>query len=98
MTSPVPDLDQFGHDDAWRIGSALARRCRADQLPVTISIWLGDQRVFHAALPGTVQTTMRGWRRRPGSFAASTARRWRSTSTTSRTIPGLLPDLRPLPR
>jgi uncharacterized protein (UPF0303 family) len=27
--------------------------CRAEQLPVTISIHLGDQRVFHAALPGT---------------------------------------------
>jgi uncharacterized protein (UPF0303 family) len=35
------------------MGSALAARCRADQLPVTISIWLGEQRAFHAALPGT---------------------------------------------
>ena len=53
MASSVPDLEQFGHDDAWRMGSALVARCRAEQLPVTISIWLGEQRVFHAALPGT---------------------------------------------
>lgn len=53
MASSVPDLEQFGHDEAWQMGSALAARCRADQLPVTISIWLGEQRVFHAALSGT---------------------------------------------
>jgi uncharacterized protein (UPF0303 family) len=49
----VPDLDRFDYDDAWRMGSSLATRCRAENLPVTISIWLGRQRVFHAALPGT---------------------------------------------
>jgi uncharacterized protein (UPF0303 family) len=53
MASSVPDLEQFGHEEAWQMGSALAARCRADHLPVTISIWLGEQRVFHAALPGT---------------------------------------------
>jgi uncharacterized protein (UPF0303 family) len=49
----VPDFDTFDHDDAWRLGSALVAECRARQLPVTISIHLGEQRVFHAALPGT---------------------------------------------
>jgi uncharacterized protein (UPF0303 family) len=53
MAEPVPDLDRFTHDDAWEVGSALVARCRAEQLPVTIAIWLGQQRVFHAALPGT---------------------------------------------
>ena len=48
----IPDLDRFGHDDAWRVGSALVERCRAQDLPVVISITLGEQRVFHAALPG----------------------------------------------
>jgi uncharacterized protein (UPF0303 family) len=49
----VPDLDRFDHDTAWRVGSALAERCRSAGLGVTIAIWLGEQRVFHAALPGT---------------------------------------------
>jgi uncharacterized protein (UPF0303 family) len=47
-----PDFDSFDHDDAWRIGSALVERCRAERLPVVISITLGEQRVFHVALAG----------------------------------------------
>lgn len=43
----------FGHDDAWSVGSSLVERARAEGLAVTIAIWLGDQRVFHAALAGT---------------------------------------------
>lgn len=53
MTESVPDLGRFSYDDAWDVGSALVARCRLEQLPVTIAIWLGAQRVFHAALPGT---------------------------------------------
>ena len=53
MTSEPPDLDRFDLDDAWRLGSTLAEQCRAQGHPVTISIHLGEQRVFHAALPGT---------------------------------------------
>jgi uncharacterized protein (UPF0303 family) len=53
MTEELPDFDRFDHDDAWRIGSALVARCRAEGLPVVISIHIGEQRVFHAALPGT---------------------------------------------
>jgi uncharacterized protein (UPF0303 family) len=53
MTEAAPDLDRFTHDDAWDVGRALVARCRTEQLPVTITIWLGQQRVFHAALPGT---------------------------------------------
>lgn len=53
MAEEIPELDRCTHEDAWRIGSALVERCRADRLPVTIAIWLGEQRVFHAALPGT---------------------------------------------
>lgn len=48
-----PDLDRFDHDDAWLLGTALAVQCRERGLGVTISIHLGEQRVFHAALPGT---------------------------------------------
>jgi uncharacterized protein (UPF0303 family) len=53
MAAQVPELDRFTHDEAWRTGAALVARCRAERLPVTIAIWLGQQRVFHAALPGT---------------------------------------------
>ena len=53
MTSEPPDLDHFDFDDAWRLGVTLAERCRGEGLSVTISIQLGEQRVFHAALPGT---------------------------------------------
>ena len=53
MTSEAPDLDRFDFDDAWRLGSTLAEQCRGEGHPVTISIQLGEQRVFHAALPGT---------------------------------------------
>jgi uncharacterized protein (UPF0303 family) len=53
MTDDLPDFDHFNHDDAWRMGSALVERCRAEGLTVVISIRIGEQRVFHAALPGT---------------------------------------------
>ena len=49
----LPDLDRFGPDEAWWLGSALVDRCRSEDLAVTISIQLGEQRVFHAGLPGT---------------------------------------------
>jgi len=47
------DLVHFGHDDAWSLGAGLVERCRAAGHPVTILIMIGQQRVFHAALPGT---------------------------------------------
>jgi uncharacterized protein (UPF0303 family) len=48
-----PNLERFDHDDAWLLGTALAVQCRERDMPVTICIHLGEQRVFHAALPGT---------------------------------------------
>ncbi|GAA4735469.1 heme-degrading domain-containing protein [Amnibacterium soli] len=48
----LPDFDRFDIDDAWRVGSALVEHCRAERLPVVVSITLGEQRVFHVALPG----------------------------------------------
>jgi len=48
-----PDLGKFDHDDAWLLGTALVVQCRERELPVTIAIHVGEQRVFHAALPGT---------------------------------------------
>ncbi len=49
----VPELEHFDHNDAWRLGSALVQRCRADKLPVTVAIWLGEQRAFHSAQAGS---------------------------------------------
>jgi uncharacterized protein (UPF0303 family) len=54
MTSlEAPDQPRFTHADAWRLGCRLVERCTRESLSVTISIVLGTQRVFHAALPGT---------------------------------------------
>ena len=50
---PVPHLDHLDHATAWRLGSALVERAQQERLGVTVAIWLGEQRVFHAALPGT---------------------------------------------
>jgi uncharacterized protein (UPF0303 family) len=49
----APQQDRFTHEDAWRVGSWLVEKCLGESLGVTISIVLGTQRVFHAALPGT---------------------------------------------
>lgn len=47
-------LDRFDNDDAWRLGARLVEAARAQQLAVSITIRRGGQRLFHAALPGTV--------------------------------------------
>lgn len=49
----IPGFARFGHAEAWRLGTILTERAQAEQLPVVIAIFLGEQRVFHAALPGT---------------------------------------------
>ena len=43
----------FSHDDAWMLGSSLRDRALAHVHPITIDIALGEQRLFHCALPGT---------------------------------------------
>ena len=42
----------FTLDDAWELGVRLRATGAERALPVAIAIWLGPQRVFHAALPG----------------------------------------------
>ena len=42
----------FTLDDAWELGVRLRTTAADRGLPVAIAIWLGPQRVFHAALPG----------------------------------------------
>jgi uncharacterized protein (UPF0303 family) len=43
----------FSHDDAWMLGSSLRDRALARGQAITIDIALGEQRLFHCALPGT---------------------------------------------
>ncbi|RJK98402.1 heme-degrading domain-containing protein [Vallicoccus soli] len=44
---------RFDHDTAWRLGVHLVEAARAQGLPVVVSVRRGQQRLFHAALPGT---------------------------------------------
>lgn len=46
-------FDRVDHDVAWELGSQLFGAARAGELPVTVAVRLGEQRVFHAARPGT---------------------------------------------
>jgi len=46
-------FESFDHDDSWALGARFMAEARARSLPVTVAIWLGEQRVFHAAATGT---------------------------------------------
>ena len=46
-------FESFDHDDAWAVGSALRQYAAERNLPVSIAIMLGEQRAFHAGLPGS---------------------------------------------
>ncbi|MER7892607.1 heme-degrading domain-containing protein [Micromonospora sp. NPDC094482] len=46
-------FDRFDHNDAWDLGDRLVRLARERGHSVTVDIRLGDQQVFHYALPGT---------------------------------------------
>ena len=43
----------FSHDDAWMLGSRLRALATERGHAVTVDIALGEQRLFHCALPGT---------------------------------------------
>lgn len=45
-------FDAFDEDMAWRLGSALVEKARAEAAPVVIDIRTPDRTLFHAALPG----------------------------------------------
>jgi uncharacterized protein (UPF0303 family) len=47
------DFASFDYDDAYRLGSALMTKAAADNLGITVTMSFGEQRVFHAARPGT---------------------------------------------
>lgn len=46
-------FDDFTLDDAWLLGSRMRQAAAEEELPIAIGIVLGEQRVFHAALPGS---------------------------------------------
>ena len=46
-------FDDFSLEDAWVLGNRLRAAAVAGGLPVAIGIQLGEQRVFHTALPGS---------------------------------------------
>ncbi len=43
----------FTNDDAWVLGNALVAAAREAELPIAIDISRGEQRLFHAGLPGS---------------------------------------------
>jgi uncharacterized protein (UPF0303 family) len=45
-------FDSFGFTDAWAVGSLLVELGLEREHPIAIAIAFGDQRVFHAGLPG----------------------------------------------
>ena len=46
-------FEQFDHQSAWELGSAMRESALADGLPIAISIRRNGHRLFHAAVPGT---------------------------------------------
>jgi hypothetical protein len=87
MSNEPLDLEHFDLDTAWLIGTTLATNCREQQLPVTISIHLGMQRVFQAALPGTSADNDSWVERKSQVSAGSAARLRRFTPGTWATTP-----------
>lgn len=46
-------FDSFDYDESWTLGKRFMAEIRAQSLSVAVAIWLGEQRVFHAAGAGT---------------------------------------------
>ncbi|MBY6414322.1 heme-degrading domain-containing protein [Rhodococcus sp. BP-252] len=45
-------FDKFDYDDAWRLGCQMRDIAASRNLPLVIGVTHGQQRAFHAALPG----------------------------------------------
>ncbi|MFV0460428.1 MAG: heme-degrading domain-containing protein [Actinomycetales bacterium] len=73
MNHEPVQLTRFGHDEAWQLGRALVETCRRDGHAVVVSITLGEQRVFHAAMPGT-SADNDGWAERKSRVVRRFAR------------------------
>lgn len=47
------DFECFRHAEAWQVGQRIVSTAYENAYPITTAIWLGEQRVFHAGLPGS---------------------------------------------
>lgn len=91
-------FDSFDVGDAWAVGSRLVELGTLRKHPIAVSIMFGDQRVFHAALPGAcadndawLENKFRVVRRfASSSFAVGT--RFRANSRDFRTDSNLDPS------
>lgn len=71
------DFGSFDYATAWQVGSWLVERARTERMPVAISIVFGQQRVFHAALPGSSSDNDRWLARKQRVVAAYGASSYR---------------------
>lgn len=71
---------RFEHDDAIAVGTRIIELARERDLTISTAVWLGEQLVFHTALPGTTADND-GWMRRK----AATTRRYDASSQLVRT-------------
>lgn len=46
-------VELFGYAEARKLGEWVIARGTRDSLPIAVTVLLGEQRVFHGALPGT---------------------------------------------
>lgn len=46
-------FEDFTLDDAWLLGARMRQAAAEQELPIAIGIVVGQQRVFHTALPGS---------------------------------------------
>ncbi|GAA1969487.1 heme-binding protein [Microbacterium deminutum] len=49
----LAEVERFGHAEALRVGQWIVDNAIADNRVIAVTIFLGEQRVFHAALAGT---------------------------------------------
>ena len=49
----VAQLEHFGYAEAWELGAWVIERARRDGISLAVSVTLGEQRAFSAALEGT---------------------------------------------
>jgi uncharacterized protein (UPF0303 family) len=50
---PLLEFDRLDHATARRLGEGVAHLAEQEQLPISVAVFLGEQRVFHAAFEGT---------------------------------------------
>jgi len=73
------DFAAFGHRDALAVGERMLRDALDAGRAVTIALWLGEQRVFHAALPGTSADNDRWVERKAALVRRYDASSWLTT-------------------